>query len=198
MQCVKNYFGKDAVENKPAYEMLKKNILGTWKLGIVMMLSLLSFSTTAAVLGDGLLKDVDGSFHSLNEYVGKGKWTVIMLWASDCHVCNDEAGEYVKFHEAHKDKDARVLGISLDGMKNKIEAEKFIKRHGVTFPNLIEAPEKVHALYSKLTGQPFVGTPTFLIYSPVGELRAAQAGAVPVHIIESFIDKENMKEKVMP
>jgi len=63
----------------------------------------------------------------------------------------------------------------------------------VTFQNLIEIPGKVHALCSNFTGQPFVGTPTFLIYSSAGELRATQAEAVPVHIVESCIEKENPK-----
>jgi len=38
-----------------------------------------------------------------------------------------------------------------------------------------------------LTGEFWIGTPTFFIYDPTGKLRASQAGAVPVDIIESFI-----------
>ena len=110
-----------------------------------------------------------------------------MIWASDCHVCNQEAKGYVKFNKAHKDKDAFILGISMDGRERKAEAVAFIKRHGVDFTNLIDEPENVTALYGTLTGQPFVGTPTFLVFSPAGELLAAQAGAVPTDVIESFI-----------
>ena len=160
----------------------------------LLLLSILSLPSIAASdMGVGFVKDFAGSFHSLNEYTGKGKWTVVMLWASDCSVCNEEVGQYVKFHNAHKDKDASILGISMDGKRLKREAEKFIQRHGVTFPNLIDEPEKIAMLYSSLTGQPWVGTPTFLVYSPTGELRAAQVGAVPTQIIESFIRKENAK-----
>jgi len=158
-----------------------------------LLLSLLSVPVAAGNFSTGLLKGMDGSFHSLDEYTGNGQWTVVMIWASDCHACNEEAKQYVKFHEAHKDKDAQILGVSMDGMEKKLEAEKFITRHGVTFPNLIESPEKVEALYSSLTGQAFIGTPTFLVYSPSGELRAAQVGAVPTETIESFIDKESGK-----
>lgn len=159
-------------------------------LSLFVLISFLSIPATAEV-GGGLLKGFDGSFHALNEYTGKGKWTIVMLWASDCHACNAEAKQYVKFHKAHKDKDASILGVSLDGESNKIEAEKFIDRHGITFPNLIEESGKVEQLYTSLTGQPWIGTPTFLVYSPVGELRAAQVGAVPTQVIESFIAKES-------
>ena len=58
------------------------------------------------------------------------------------------------------------------------------------FDNLIDEPENIARLYRRLTGQQFVGTPTFLLFSPKGELRAAQVGAVPTNIIESFIEKE--------
>ena len=142
-----------------------------------------------------LMKDFDGAYHSLDEYTGKGKWAVVMIWASDCQACNQEATNYVKFNKEHKEKDAFILGISTDGREKKAEAVKFIERHGVDFNNLIDEPGNVARLYSSLTGQPFVGTPTFLLFSPVGELRAAQVGAVPTEIIESFIAKETLAAK---
>lgn len=147
----------------------------------------------AGISGAGLLQGMDGNIHTLNEFTGQGKWTVVMLWASDCHVCNAEAKTYDKFHRAHREKDATILGVSLDGADKKAEAEKFIQRHSVHFPNLIGEPATVEQLYSQLTGQRWVGTPSFLIYSPSGELRAAQAGAVPVNLIESFMKKEGTK-----
>jgi len=137
-----------------------------------------------------LMKDFNGEYHSLDEFTGQGKWAIVMIWASDCHACNQEANQYVKFNKEHKDKDAIVLGISTDGREKKAEAEDFIKRHEVDFENLIDEPENVARMYSGLTGQRFVGTPTFLVFSPDGELRAAQVGAVPTDIIESFIAKE--------
>ena len=161
--------------------------------GIFMLFAMLS-PALAVDINAGLLKGFDGSIHSLNEYTGKGKWTVVMLWASDCHACNAEAKQYVKFHKAHKDKNATILGVSLDGAMKKAEANAFIERHGVTFPNLIDEPGKIENLYASLSGQRWIGTPSFLIYSPAGELRAAQVGAVPTNIIESFIDKESAKE----
>jgi peroxiredoxin len=142
-----------------------------------------------------LMKDFDGVYHSLDEYTGQGKWAIVMIWASDCQACNQEAKNYVKFNKAHKDKDAFILGISTDGREKKAEAVKFIERHGVDFNNLIDEPGNVARLYSSLTGQPFVGTPTFLLFSPAGELRAAQVGAVPTEIIESFIAKETAAAK---
>lgn len=133
------------------------------------------------------LQDFNGNPRSISDFSGKGKWLVVMIWASDCHVCNQEAHAYVDFHFVHSDQDAQVLGISIDGQARKTEAQKFIQRHKINFPNLIGEPAAVARLFSQLTGTYFAGTPAFLFYDPKGELRAQQLGAVPTELIEEFI-----------
>jgi len=128
-----------------------------------------------------------GNMQKMDDYIGKGQWTVVMLWASYCHVCNQEVHEYQAFHDKYKGKNAQVIGISLDGQIDLAKGEGFIKRHQVKFPNLIDEPEIIATRYFELTGSVWGGTPTFLIYSPKGELLAQQVGAVPVPIIEKFI-----------
>lgn len=141
------------------------------------------------------LVDFNGKPQSLSDHAGKGKWLVVMLWASDCHVCNAESQQYVKFHEKHNGKDATIVGISLDGAAKKKDAEAFIKRNGINFPSLIGEPESVMVMYQDLTGADWVGTPSFMVYNPKGELIGAQAGAVPPSIIESFIERESTTNK---
>jgi len=164
-------------------------------LSLLSLLWLLFLSTPVSAEMKGL-EDFKGKPQVLENYTGKGKWLIVMIWASDCHICNREAHQYVDFHMIHSDTDATVLGISIDGASRKKEAEKFIKKHSIDFPNLIGEPEYVSALYQKLTGQSFSGTPTFLFYSPDGELKATQAGAVPTPLIEEFMKKEAAKKAV--
>jgi len=133
------------------------------------------------------LQDFNGNPKAISDYSGKGKWLVVMIWASDCRVCNKEAHAYVDFHFVHADDDAQVLGISIDGQANKGEAQKFIERHKLNFPNLIGEPAAVADMFTQLTGAYFAGTPAFLFYDPKGELRAQQLGAVPTELIEDFI-----------
>jgi len=165
------------------------------KLTLLSLLGFLFFSAPVSAEMKGF-EDFNGKPQVLENYIGKGKWLIVMMWASDCHICNREAHQYVDFHLVHSDTDATVLGISLDGESQKKAAEKFIKKHSVDFPNLIAEPEYVSAFYQKLTGQIFAGTPTFLIYSPDGELKATQAGAVPTSLIEEFMKKESAKKAV--
>jgi peroxiredoxin len=154
---------------------------GKWLLTLLLVLALPAASWA------GALRDFGGKARTLDDYAGNGKWLVVMIWASDCGVCNAEVHNYVDFQTFHGDRDATVIGISMDGMDNKGAAEAFIKRHSVNFPNLIGTPQEVAALYTRLTGQPFVGTPSFLLYSPAGQLKAGEAGAVPTDVIEEFI-----------
>jgi peroxiredoxin len=131
------------------------------------------------------LVDMDGNTRNIGEFIGQGKWTVVVIWAEDCHVCNAEIHNYDFFHDEHKDKNVGVLGVSIDG-KKKIELSRdFIKRHGLTFPNLLMEPDIKDI--SKFGGNRFVGTPTIYIYTPEGKIVAAQSGAVPVSVIEEFI-----------
>jgi len=158
---------------------------------IFLLLSLFSLNSSA----NGGLTDFSGNARLLEDFTGKGKWTIVMFWAHDCHVCNQEAHQYVDFHNRHKNKDAQVLGISLDGKAHKSDAEAFLKRHKVNFPGLIGEPDLVAGLFEELTDATWRGTPTFLVYNPKGELRAQQVGAVPVKLIEAFMEKESSSNK---
>lgn len=141
--------------------------------------------------------DFTGAPHKLSDFTGKGKWTIVMFWASDCRVCNAEIGQYIRFNDKHKNQDASILGVSLDGQSGIKAAQGFVQRHAVTFPNLVAEPEAIVSLYQNLTGNDWVGTPSFLVYSPDGKLQAAQAGAVPPALIEKFI-KENTQPANKP
>ena len=129
----------------------------------------------------------DGKPASLEGYTQSDNWTVVMFWASDCTVCNAESQQYVEFYERHKGSGIQVLGISLDGLANKGEAEQFIERNRISFPNLLIDSQQGADFYTSNTGEHWIGTPTFMIYAPKGELKAAQIGAVPVKLIEDYI-----------
>lgn len=140
------------------------------------------------------LAGFDGKPASIEQYTGKGKWTVVMFWASDCLICNKEARHYDAFHAKHKAKDAIVLGVSLDGQVGKKAARAFIKEHDLHFPNLIGEAEDIAVFFYDSTGEHWAGTPTILIYSPAGKLTVQQAGAVPVPMLEEFLRQQAKKK----
>ena len=159
---------------------------------IYVSLVLLVFVSPIAVSEQAAFTDFNGNTQSISHYSGNGKWLVVMLWASDCTVCNREAHNYQDFYQSHlAKKDASVLGISLDGVKGKKAAQAFIDRHNIKFPNLLGDAASIVEMYQTLTGSDWVGTPSFMVYTPDGKLLGAQAGAVPVEVIESFIKRED-------
>lgn len=159
------------------------------KLNLLVFLTTLCFSFNSSFASEASA-EFTGNETQINQFTGKGKWLVVMIWASDCTVCNREAHEYIAFHKLHKDRDAQMLGLSIDGKEKSKEAREFIKRHQVNFPNLLAEPMDAAVMYQERTGGNWIGTPSFMVFNPKGELVGAQAGAVPVSIIESFIERE--------
>lgn len=151
---------------------------------------LLSCAALGARAADDMFTDFAGQPRTIESYAGGGKWLVVMVWAHDCHVCNQEAEGYARFHLAHKDTDATVLGLSIDGQAHKADAEAFIARHRLPFPNLIGEGPTSKLYYMMLTRSQFLGTPSILVFDPAGDLVAAQAGAVPAEVIEDFMARQ--------
>ena len=184
-----------ACQNLQSCKSNRRNRMKSIKHRLIYLVTMMTWLMFLPAAQASVLQDFNGQAKAISDYSGKGKWLVVMIWASDCHICNKEAHTYVDFHFAHSDDNARVLGITVDGQAKKADALKFIERHKVNFPSLIGEPADVANLFSELTGTHFVGTPAFLFYDPAGELRAQQVGAVPPELIENFIKQQTTASK---
>lgn len=140
------------------------------------------------------LASMDGTPAKLADHLGKGKWVIVKVWASTCHVCSEYAQEMVAFHTAHKDKDATVLGIAVDGYANKQGVRGFIRKHQLNFPNLVDDGSTVGEIYGEAVGQPWMGwTPTYLLYDPNGEMMAQNIGGLRRADVETFIQSASTR-----
>lgn len=90
------------------------------------------------------------------------------------------------FHDDHAEKNATVLGISMDGFDQVEKARGFINRHDLNFPNLLIELSELEFL--KFGGGRYVGTPTFYLYNPEGKLLAKNIGPVSAEDLENFIN----------
>ena len=142
-------------------------------------------STSAAAFTDLTGKKVE-----IEKQLGKGKWSIVELWASDCTACRQHMPAMVKFDG--KLKNARILGITLDGQRGIKDAKSFIKKFDVKFKNIVSNPIEANAWMQELAGEGLIGTPTFMLFDPKGKLVAAQPGKVQTASLETFI-KENSK-----
>ena len=129
--------------------------------------------------------ELDGKKTTIEDQVGGGKWSIVEIWASDCHACRQHMPEMVEFNG--KMDNLRLLGISLDGQRGKADAEAMIKEYGIPFKTVMSNPIEVNAWMEQVAKEGLVGTPTFMIFDPKGELVGMQAGQLPVKSMEKFI-----------
>jgi len=135
------------------------------------------------------LKDFDGSIISLDDHIGKSRWTLIMFWAHDCGICKVEIPSLSEFNERRSDVD--VIGVSIDG-EDKIQlAQAFLDSTKPSFNSYISSLSLVSFNYSALTQEEFRGTPTFLLFSPEGELIGNNPGKLSIESLENFIAKNS-------
>ena len=158
--------------------------------GLIGLLAMVAVQAWSAGEEGGEFHDLTGQPQSVASYTGKGDWLVLMIWASDCHVCNLEAKDYAQFHRSRRHDGIRLLGLSVDGAAKKTQAAEFIRRHDLPFANLIGEPIGVAWYFAALSGSQFRGTPSFMVFGPDGELAAAQAGAVRPDKIAAYIERK--------
>ena len=151
-----------------------------------MLLGLLIMGSNAFAFSD-----MNGKKDSINNHIGKDKWTIVEIWESSCVACRKHMPEMVKFDG--KLKNARILGISLDGLRGIEDAEDFISEYDVKFPTILTNFVEMNIWMERSIGESLRGTPTFILFDPKGRLVAAQPGIVSVASLEKFIT-ENSNE----
>jgi thiol-disulfide isomerase/thioredoxin len=127
---------------------------------------------------------------NLNDYVGDGRWTLVMFWSTDCIPCEEQKPMIESFHQKHHRIDARVVGIALDGMENYAGIKELVDHHEPTYPNLVVFTDVFYRQYKGLTGKDFRATPTYLLYSPDGQLAGSKTGKIERAMLESIVAQQ--------
>jgi peroxiredoxin len=132
------------------------------------------------------LRGLDGKARNAGEFIGKGKWTVVVAWAHDCHICSLEIHEMSDLHKARGGRDVTVLGVTIDGYERVKQSRTFVNKHKLPFVNLVAEPTQ--EVLMKFGAGEFVGTPTYYIYNPEGRIVGRNTGPVSRQEVETFID----------
>ncbi|MFZ1388533.1 MAG: TlpA disulfide reductase family protein [Thiolinea sp.] len=135
------------------------------------------------------MTDLQGHSVKMENIVGKGKWTVMKVWASDCHVCRQTI-HYLSDFEVNS-PNVDVYGISIDGQVGKAAAQAFVSQYSLKFPNLLSDLTEINTYLNKAAGEDLYGTPTMLVFNPQGKLIAVQPGPVTADELNAFIKKES-------
>lgn len=154
---------------------------------------LLSAALLMLSIGAHAFTDLAGKKDDISNHIGKNKWTIVEVWESNCHMCRKHMPEMVKFDG--KLKNARILGISLDGQKGIDDAEDFLAEYDVKFPTLLSNPIEMNIWMQQNLGESLIGTPTFMLFNEKGQLVAAQPGVVSTQSLETFITQNSKGSK---
>ncbi len=155
----------------------------------ILALAFLLLSTTVSAFS----KITDGQIDDIKNHIGNGKWTILEVWASDCLQCRVHMPEMVEFDG--KLENARILGISLDGLRGIEDAKSFVSEFKIKFPTIISNPIEMNIWMQQNLGESLIGTPTFILFDPEGKLVAAQPGIVAISSLEKFIIQNSDPEK---
>jgi len=136
--------------------------------------------------------NMEGKPDQISNHIGKGKWTILEVWESNCPACRMHMPEMVKFDG--KLKNARILSVSLDGQRGIEAAENFIMEYDMKFPTILTNFVEMNVWMQQSIGESLVGTPTFILFDSEGKLVAAQPGIVSTESLEKFIT-ENSQPK---
>jgi len=111
----------------------------------------------------------------------------LMLWATNCHICEIDKPVMSAFHDKHKETDATVFGISIDGHDSLPAVQSYLERHDVNFPNSVGEFLTVGSSMLDIAEESLRGTPTYLLFNPEGEITGVHAGHLEAEHVENFI-----------
>ena len=139
---------------------------------------------------DKALSNLDGSgTGEIADY--RGKWVLVNFWASWCEPCRAEAPALQSFQQQHAGGPFTVLGIDLDDSTE--DARAFVRRYGLTYPQLREGDGRDRRDAYGMTGFP----ESFLV-DPQGRLALIRRGPVTADYlnrdVESLIAGAGVKQ----
>ena len=130
---------------------------------------------------DLVMNDPEGNEVKLSDYVGKGNYVLVDMWASWCGPCKREIPNLANVYNLYKDKGLTVLGIYVwDELENLAPA---MEKEKITWPQIVDSNETATKLYG------VQGIPCIMLIGPDGTIldRTNLRGANMQPTIEKFM-----------
>lgn len=117
----------------------------------------------------------------------RGKVVFVNLWATWCPPCREEIPSMVRFYEAFRNRGVEIVAVSED--RDREALEKFVRRHGVTFPVAQDDNKRIYGLY-RATGVPethLIDRQGIIRHSQIGPFDWTAPGVV--NAVESLLGR---------
>lgn len=128
-------------------------------------------------------KDAEGNPVALSDYVGKGNYVLLDMWASWCGPCKGEIPNLLKLHNQYKDKGLTVLGLFVWDKDENLK--KAMEEEGIVWPQIIDTEMAAQNLYG------VDGIPHIILFAPDGTiLKRHLRGQIMIDTVDEVMKKK--------
>ncbi len=123
--------------------------------------------------------DIDGNFHSLEQY--KGKALILNFWGTWCPPCRRELPDLKKIYDEYKSQGLEIIGLAVNDTPDKVR--NFSKQAGLNWVMLIANQESAQSY------QIGNGVPVTIFLNREGKEVSRAIGARDYNFFKSEIEK---------
>lgn len=156
-------------------------------LSLLLVLAVLTVGAAEAKTKSFLMQNLEDERIDLHDYLGDGRWTLIMFWSLDCIPCEKQKPMIEAFYQDHQSGAANVIGIALDGPKHLTDIQARIEKNATSYKNFIAYDDVIYKQFVEEVGKPYHATPTYLMYDPAGEFVGMHTGPIERAALESVL-----------
>lgn len=170
-------------------DTVMSHCLNTLRTVMLAMALLFSVASVSANTSDIRLRTLSNEPISLNKIIDNGKYTLVMVWATNCPLCEEQKPMIQAFHVDYKDTKANVVGIAIDGIGKIDEINTIIDKSKPTYTNYVAAASTFLDDFEFATGKRFNATPTYIMFDPKGNALAVAIGVVTREQLDGAISQ---------
>lgn len=135
--------------------------------------------------------DIADPERTISAQAKPGQWTLLAFWALDCVLCEQQKPRLSQFNQRFDQ--LSVLGISIDGRQQIDAIRNRLQEKPVSYPNTVVDYPAFADQYRAEFGEKFLVTPTYLLYSPTGEVLAIRMGSLNFTRLARIIGTQTSK-----
>jgi peroxiredoxin len=147
-------------------------------LGVFVLLSAFTYNNSPAVDGNTLpsvnIKSLDGKTVNIQDFVGKGKVTVISFWATWCSPCKRELDAIADIYPDWQDEyDVELLAITIDDARGVAKVPAMVAAKGWDYTVLSDSKQELQRALN------FQTVPQTFLLNAKGEVVYTHSGYSP-------------------
>jgi peroxiredoxin len=131
-----------------------------------------------------VLTDLEGNEVMLSDLKGKGVF--LNFWGTWCKPCEREMPYMQNQYQVFKDQGVEILAVNIQ--ETNVAVERFINRHGLTFPILLDKNDQVRQAYG------IVPLPTTILIDENGKILKKDSGQLTEARVKEYMEMIKPKQ----